>query len=225
MIDEKIELIRNYFNENKFVVVKGFLDPNMAHLFYQYCINKVKKVDFLSVYAKHEYRPDWDGEFGDPQAPISYSCYGDDLMDTLLAGGTETLSQYVGVELTPTYSYWRLYQHGEELVRHRDRHSCEISATLCLGYNYDNLNGSEESYDWPMYVQDPDSPESGLPVSLDPGDIIIYRGCEVDHWRERFKGLNHAQVFLHYNNKNGDFPNPLDGRPILCIPKKYQASV
>ena len=32
------------------------------------------------------------------------------------------------------------------------------------------------------------------------GDMIVYRGCEIEHWREKFEGNNHAQVFLHYNN-------------------------
>ena len=62
----------------------------------------------------------------------------------------------------------------------------------------------------------------GLPIHLEPGDIIIYKGCEVDHWREKYEGLNHAQVFLHLNDQNGPYKNLYDGRPLLCVPKKYQ---
>lgn len=219
----ELSQIQEYFQKNKFVVVREFLDKNTCILFYNYCINKVKKTDFIISQAKHEYRPDWDGEFGDPQAPISYNSYGDLLMDTLLYLSTDTVSKYTGLELIPEYSYWRFYQYDEELKRHRDRESCEISATICLGYNVSNLPINEEQeYVWPMYVEDPDDPANGIPIYLKPGDIIIYRGCEVDHWREKFLGLNHAQVFIHFNDSEGPFKKTFDGRPILGIPKKFQ---
>jgi hypothetical protein len=73
-----------------------------------------------------------------------------------------------------------------------------------------------------MWVETKEDPETGAPVYMEPGDMIIYRGCDVDHWRERYKGLNHAQVFLHYNDKNGPFQELFDGRPILGIPKHFQ---
>jgi hypothetical protein len=225
MIDDAaLNSIREYFKKNNYVVIRGFLDSNTATLFYNYCINKVKQVDFLTTHAKADYIPEWDGEFGDPQAPISYSCYGDCLMDTLAFLSTETVEKYTDLKLIPEYSYWRFYQHGEELKRHRDRESCEISATLCLGYNNSNLTSEEqETYNWPMFVEDYNDVDNGLPVHLQPGDIIIYKGCELDHWREKFKGLNHAQVFIHYNDASGPYKKIFDGRPILGIPKKYQS--
>lgn len=219
MSDDNTKAIQDYFQENGYVVIKNFLDQSTATLLYHYCCNKVKKVDFLTTWAKHEYREDWDGVFGDKQAPNSYSCYADDMMDTVLASSTQTISTYTGIDLIPTYSYWRFYQLGEELVKHRDRESCEISVTLSIGHNYENTN---DNYSWPMFIQDPSEKEEGIPVVLEPGDIIIYRGCEVFHWREKFEGNNHAQVFLHYNEKNGEFNTFLDGRPLLCVPKKYQ---
>jgi hypothetical protein len=212
--------IQEYFNKNGYVVIKGFLDQNTATLFYSYCINKVKKIDFKMMFAKDDYRSEWDGQFGDEQSPMSYSCYADDLMDTLLELSVPTIEKYVGLELSPTYSYWRFYQKDEVLERHRDRPSCEISATLCLGYNISNLSEGADS--WPMFVEDKDNPTVGLPIYLEPGDIIIYKGCEVDHWREKYEGLNHAQVFLHLNDQNGPYKNLYDGRPLLCVPKKYQ---
>ena len=224
-VDPLQELYKNtseYFANNKYLVLKGFIDQNMAGLLYQYCLVKVQQMDFKSMFAKDDYRPEWDGRFGDEQAPISYNSYGDAMMETILAASTRTLSQYVGFELTPNYSYWRLYQQGEVLLRHRDRESCEVSATLCLGYNTSNLDPKEHpDYDWPMFVETKDEPD-GVPIHLKPGDLIIYRGCEVEHWRERFIGLNHAQVFLHYNDPTGPFGIRLDGRPILAVPKVYQ---
>ena len=213
---------REYFKNNKYLVLKKFIDENMAGLLYQYCLVKVQRTDFMTMYAKDDYRPEWDGRFGDEQAPISYNCYADPMMDTILGASTKTLSSYVGIDLIPTYSYWRLYQQGEVLKRHSDRHSCEISATLCLGYNTSNLTPEQQKdYDWPMFVETSEEPD-GVPINLKPGDLILYRGCEVEHWRERFIGLNHAQVFLHYNDSTGPYKIALDGRPILGVPKLYQ---
>lgn len=225
-IDNSLEeLYKNtteYFKENNYLVLKEFLDENTAGLLYQYCLVKVQQIDFKCLFAKDDYRPEWDGRFGDEQAPISYNCYGDAMMETILAASTKTLSQYLGFELTPNYSYWRLYQQNEVLLRHRDRESCEVSATLCLGYNTSNLDQDKHpDYNWPMFVETKDDPD-GVPIHLSPGDLMLYRGCDVEHWREKFLGMNHAQVFFHYNDPSGPYGNKLDGRPILAVPKKYQ---
>ena len=129
------------------------------------------------------------------------------LFDTLLNLTCEKMSNISGVDLIPTYSYHRLYTTNTELKRHVDRDACEISATLCLGYD------SEEN--WPMFVKKQNGEEIGLDLS--PGSIIVYRGCDIEHWREPFKGKNHAQVFLHYNEKNGEFNNIYDNRKVLGV--------
>ena len=90
-----------------------------------------------------------------------------------------------------------------------------------MGYNVSNIDTNKyQDYKWPMWVQDKQGKE--VPVSLEPGDMIIYRGCDVYHWREPYLGLNHAQVFLHYNDLAGPYRKQYDGRPILAIPKNYQ---
>ena len=43
----------------------------------------------------------------------------------------------------------------------------------------------------------------GAEINMEPGDAAIYLGCEIEHWREEFKGDWHAQTFLHYVDKNG----------------------
>jgi hypothetical protein len=220
MKDCDIKEIQDYFEKNKYVVIRNFLDSNMSGLIYQYCLAKVQQVDFKTTFDRNNYDSDWDGNFGDTQAPSSYSAYGDILMDTILAASRPTIENYTGLPLVSTYSYWRLYQKEEELTRHRDRHSCEISTTLCLGYNTSNLDQENfKDYDWPIYVENSNKEE--IPIHLKPGDMLIYRGCEVDHWRDKYIGLNHAQVFLHYNNLNNN-PNMYDGRPIIGIPKRFQ---
>jgi len=136
------------------------------------------------------------------------------------------MSELTGLDLIPTYSYHRLYTQGTELKRHKDRPSCEISTTLCLGYDNSNVDATKyPDWDWPMFVG-PKSGEKGtdgMPIHMKPGDMLIYRGDIVEHWREPLWGLNHAQVFLHYNEKSGQYNIAYDGRPVLGMPATFRS--
>lgn len=210
--------MQNFFKDNNYLVVKNFLDLNMTNMFYNYCLMTVKTVNFKTTYDKKIYNDEYDGIFGDKQVPNSFCKYGDVLMDTLLNSSYKTISNYLDLDLVPTYTYWRLYFTGSDLKRHIDRNSCEISLTLNLGSNHDNLNDND--YNWGIWIETKE--KESLEINLNPGDMLIYKGCEIEHWREPFQGLNQAQVFLHFNQRNVQGSNPLDGRPMLGLPSKYK---
>lgn len=194
----------NFFKKNNYIVVNDFISKEMASYLYDY----VKLSSNRLSWAKHNIPNEQVrtfGKFSDETG--SYDNYGDMTFDTLLFHKLPVIEIMTGKKLMPTYSYFRLYMTGSELVKHIDRPSCEISSTLCLGYDSD--------YNWPMFVE-------GKPIHLNPGDMIIYRGCELEHWREPFKGKNHAQVFLHYNEVDGKYNNLNDGRPILGLPGNFR---
>ena len=50
--------------------------------------------------------------------------------------------------------------------------------------------------------------------------MLIYKGNELEHWREKFNGENCGQVFLHYNDLNTENSkeNIFDKRPHLGLP-------
>ena len=208
------ELIResnkSYDFNKGWIKFDGFLNRDMADFLYGYVLLskrrlEVEKENDLSETHQHMY-----GTFNDSQALGDYSKYGDLVFDTLLIGKTKQLSEITQINLVPQYSYHRLYTKGTELERHRDRESCEISVTLCLGY--------ESHYDWPIWFEEKNGEK--ISVTLNPGDMVIYKGVELDHWREPFQGNNHAQVFLHYNDKNGPYGHQkFDGREVLGVPK------
>jgi hypothetical protein len=118
------------------------------------------------------------------------------------------------LRLNPNYSYARIYKKGDILHRHKDRFSCEISTTL-------NLGGDS----WPIYLE-PSGKEGlkGIKVDLSFGDMLIYKGNKLEHWREPFEGENCAQVFLHYNNlkTKGSEENIYDKRPHLGLPSDFK---
>ena len=127
------------------------------------------------------------------------------------------------LDLIPTYSYARIYKQGDVLKRHKDRPSCEISTTIHLGGTkwpiFIDPTGSNNVVDEYKNIHKPNAP-LGNKVLLDVGDMLVYSGCKLEHWREPIKENICSQVFLHYNHIDGPFANKnkFDGRPILGIP-------
>jgi hypothetical protein len=64
----------------------------------------------------------------------------------------------------------------------------------------------------------------GIKVKLNPGDMLVYRGCELEHWRNKFKGKECIQVFLHYNDCKtlGSKDNMFDKRIHLGLPSWFK---
>jgi hypothetical protein len=129
---------------------------------------------------------------GDKQVPNSTSVmHGELIFDTLLERVWPLIEVAVGEELFPTYSYVRLYGNGDTLEKHKDRPSCEISATLQLGRSH--------HYSWPIYM-------GSYRYDMAEGDAVIYKGCDVEHWRDRCDGPDgyySGQAFLHFVRVNG----------------------
>jgi hypothetical protein len=160
------------------------------------------------------------------QIPNTYSQYANMAMETLLLKCQPGMEKATGLKLYPAYTYARIYKKGDELKRHKDRFSCEISTTM-------NLGGD----DWPIYLE-PNPKKGGVKpgvgyvsdntkgvrVDLKPGDMLVYSGCELEHWREKFKGKECVQVFLHYNNRKtpGAKDNMFDKRPHLGLPSWFK---
>ena len=145
-------------------------------------------------------------------------------METLMMKVLPKMQQETGLQLVPTYSYARTYKKGDILKRHKDRPSCEISTTINLGGDpwpiFIDETGSNNVIDEYKNIHKPNAP-TGTRVDLEIGDMLVYSGCDLEHWREPFEGDICGQVFLHYNHVNGRFTdkNKLDGRPMLGLPK------
>ena len=199
------------FKKNKYSVLKGVISKELADFVYKYFLNKRQVARFLFDNKYISPFTEYFGVWNDQQVPNTYSHYSDIAMETLLQQVKPVMEKHTGLKLSETYSYARIYKEGDVLARHKDRYSCEISTTL-------NLGGDE----WPIYL-DPTGKEgqAGIKVDLEPGDMLIYSGCELEHWRKPFEGNLCGQVFLHYNHANGRFAktNLYDKRPLLGIPK------
>lgn len=128
----------------------------------------------------------------DPVCPSSPAIYNLLPCVKLLVKKVPFVSELLGEDVLPTYTYGRIYPPGETLKRHRDRDACEISLTLSL---------QQSGELWPIWIQKPNGEE--VSVTLNPGDAMMYLGCDADHWREELQGQSCVQVFLHYVRANG----------------------
>ena len=207
---------------NKYQVIKNAISYDLANFIFNYFLLKRDSVKYM--YDNNIiYDNKMLGTWKDQQIPNTYSHYADHVMETLLMKTLPVMQKETGLELVPTYSYARAYKKGDILKRHKDRPSCEISTTIHLGGNQWSIfidpTGSNNVIDEYKNIHKPDAPK-GVKVDLDIGDMLVYSGCELEHWREEFKGNVCVQVFLHYNHVNGQFAekNKFDNRPMLGLP-------
>ncbi len=207
---------------NKYQVIKNAISYELANFIFNYFMLKRDAVAWM--YKNNiTYDNGMLGTWTDQQVPNTYSHYADPVMETLLVKVLPTMQQETGLELVPTYSYARIYKHGDILKRHKDRPSCEISTTIHLGGDpwsiFIDGTGQDNVIDEYKGIIKPGAP-AGTEVMLNVGDMLVYSGCELEHWREPFKGNTCAQVFLHYNHLNGPFSeqNRFDKRPMLGVP-------
>jgi hypothetical protein len=216
------------FKKKKYTVIRQAISKELASFVANYFAMKKQVYDTCKV---SRYFSPFETILGyyegqDEQIPHTYSHYADIAMETLMLKCQPEMEKVTGLKLYPAYTYARIYKKGDELKRHKDRFSCEISTTM-------NLGGD----DWPIYLSPnenvgiPDgkkitttSQAKGIKVDLKPGDMLVYSGCELEHWREKFKGKECVQVFLHYNNRKtlGAKDNMFDKRPHLGLPSWFK---
>ena len=135
------------------------------------------------------------------------------------------LEKIIGRKLYNTYYYDRYYFPGQALKVHADRDACEISVTVHISTNL-----PDDLKDWPVHIKTPDTytdkkksavliPGESRQVILNPGDGMIYKGCERPHWRDpmpsprrrkrdillrrRQKEYYYHQIFFHYVLQDG----------------------
>ena len=214
------------FKKNKYCVIKQAIPKQIAEFVYNYFLMKRQVARTL---FDTRYISPFTTEFGvwnDQQAPNTYSHYADIAMETLLLRTLPVMEKHTKLKLNPTYSYARIYKKGDILERHKDRFSCEISTTLNLGGDPWSIHLEPKKNvgipDGKKYTSVTNN--KGIKVNLKPGDMLVYKGMELEHWREEFQGDNCAQVFLHYNDqksKNAD-KNIYDGRKHLGLPSWFK---
>ena len=210
------------FQNKKYQVIKNAVSYELANFIFNYFMLKRDAVKWM--YENNiVFNNGMLGTWSDQQVPNTYSHYADPVMETLMMKVLPIMQQETGLDLLPTYSYARIYKKVDILRRHKDRPSCEISTTLNLGGDpwpiFIDGTGANNVINERQNIIKHNAPK-GTKVVLDVGDMLVYSGCDLEHWREPFDGNICGQVFLHYNHVNGPFAskNMFDGRPKLGLP-------
>ena len=187
---------------NKYIVLRNVISKEVLDLL------KIQTKIHERVKCFNANKFPWEYPFGDTMCATSYSEYGMICYESLLLYLKPIIEKHTCKELLPTYSYLRIYYKGSILTKHVDRPSCEYSVTICI---------STDSTPWDIYFKNGNENSC---ITLYPGDLIIYKGMELEHWREIYEGNEQIQVFLHYVDKNGKYSNYAnDNRPIIGIGK------
>jgi hypothetical protein len=156
----------------------------------------------LNIYATYARMLEDDNFRRRDEKPGMRDRYADTLMESILLHLQPTMEQLTGLSLFPTYSYLRVYETGAVLPNHKDRDACEISASLTLGY--------DAPEPWPIWL---DVNEQSRSITLRRGDMLVYKGRDLAHWRERFDGKYWIQAFFHYVDAKGPLASyKFDGR-------------
>jgi len=202
------------FKKNKYIIIRKAISKDLATFVANYfsmqkqVYNTCRQARYISPFENII------GTYDDTQIPNTYSQYSNIAMETLMLKCQPQMEKETGLKLYPAYTYARIYKKGDVLKRHKDRFSCEISTTM-------NLGGD----DWPIYLEPSgEKGKKGIKVDLKQGDMLVYSGCELEHWRNKFKGDECIQVFLHYNNckTKGSKENMFDKRPHVGLPSWFK---
>jgi len=175
------------FKKNKYTVIRQAISKDLAAFIRNYfCMQK----QVYDTCRERRYFSPFENIIGfyegpDSQIPNTYSQYANMAMETLLLKCQPGMEKATGLKLYPAYTYARIYKKGDELKRHKDRFSCEISTTM-------NLGGD----DWPIYLEPSgEIGKKGIKVDLKPGDMLVYSGCELDIGEKNSKAKNAYKFF------------------------------
>ena len=142
------------------------------------------------------------------------------------SGVRKKIEKVIGRKLYNTYYYDRYYFPGQELTKHADRDACEISVSIHISTNL-----PDDLKDLPFKIKTPDTytdkkktailvPGEERTGILNPGDGLLYKGCERPHWRDPMpsprirkrdkllrkkisKEYYYHQIFFHYVLQDG----------------------
>jgi len=171
----------------KYKIVKNFLSADEIALGEYYLLLKHKKnisnFDFVQSNNLDSY------------------FHADNFTETILINKLNRMEKETGLKLIPTYSFSRVYSYNANLEKHKDRPSCEVSATIMWG---------SDGVSWSIFMD-------GTKCEMQPGDAVIYLGCEIEHWREPFEGDYHIQSFLHYVDANGSYKDYAYDKKIFAL--------
>jgi len=206
------------FHENRFVVLRNFIPKDIINM----TLDTWKTIEANPDYKDAFFHREIETTNNSPKSSLGKSegCYKFPPAVALHRWLRDNLRDVIDIELVETYSYTRTYDRGAYLKSHTDRPSCEISATICLDYKSDDNTPwkiwvqndrnyiDDAVHDQPSLFEISQKPVIGkrkgcVAVSLEIGDVLLYQGPNVIHWRDYLLGDYSYHIFMHFINREG----------------------
>tara|TARA_B100000287_G_scaffold392923_1_gene405699 strand:+ start:54 stop:737 length:684 start_codon:yes stop_codon:yes gene_type:complete len=207
--------IQSKFKDQGYLLIENFLNDDICDFLYGYLMVSQKRLDIVEK-NKLENSDNRYGEIKDK----TFITHGDLTFDSILVGKRSEIEWYTGYDLVSTYTTSSIYNNGAELLRHTDDDDCELTLSICLGYDttkrFINEDKTFEKHQWPFWIKDNQGNE--IEVFQKKGGAILYKGTECEHWRNKFEGTLQGQLDLHFNDKDGDYGDEYNKRLYLGLP-------
>lgn len=201
--DQKFEKLHKDFATNGYAVARGIIEPQTCRvLAEQFRMHRRCSYFYRNAPLEHV------RAFEDGQVPYSFPHYGFYAFEALMVEMQPAMEVVIGKKLHPCYTYARIMFAGADMKVHKDRPSCQFSTTACIDYDVKDP--------YPIYIKNYAGKTSA--VTLAPGDMLVYHGTDLEHWREEYTGREHIQAFLHYVDARGKYKDyKYDHRPMLGL--------
>lgn len=163
------------FKHSGYVVIRNMITTDEAARLYHYTLNKLTL-----------------GNSDDGQVPGSPSFYQDKEVAKLQKKLAPLIEEAIQIPLISVFCYHRIYRTGAVLRMHKDSMRAEISATMNLG---------QKGEPWELWLVDYD--ENPQNIKLYPGDVLIYYGNRLHHWRGKLLNSDLvSQIMFHFVSRN-----------------------
>jgi hypothetical protein len=129
---------------------------------------------------------------GDRQNPDRHSWYADPVGRYLQTRLAAAIGSVTGSPARPAFTFFFGYPTGSRLEPHTDRRQAQLSVTLQL----DHEPATTGRTGWPLRFRFPDGRRAA--ADLAPGDMVVYRGREVEHSRDRLTDGRSSVLVLEY---------------------------
>jgi len=142
--------------------------------------------------------------FGDSTVKHAFCYYAPLCFEILYPRIMPRCEAILNKKLFPSFSYARILYKDAKMEKHVDRASTTINTTIIF-------ENDPEPYDfWLTDLEDND-----VALKLNAGDMCLFDGGKLNHWRDTYTGNKCIQASLGFANEE---INMYDGRKMLGAP-------
>ena len=199
--------LRDSLNNEGYCQINNFFHPQLK----EYLQITSQFSELLCNMLPHQLNRDGKSSLVDSKLSVkSKGIYAYPPGEFLLQQLTKTYSYISKKSLIPSYSYFRKYYKLNSLLKHKDRFPSQYAATIQID--------SSKNEPWPIWIKSKTGKEVKCNSKI--GDIIFYKGEEVEHWREELQYEYSSHLFLMWVDENDWRYDGIkyDGRDSLCLP-------